>query len=91
VFSGATPSPKHSSCNSQVAVEYVIFNHRNERYQISSVAVIGNRRIADDLQTISLMESSLSEIIELAKAGERNPDLLCKGALEKLHGHFYGD
>ena len=30
-------------------------------------------------------------IIELAKAGERNPDLLCKGAAEQLHGHLFGD
>jgi hypothetical protein len=30
-------------------------------------------------------------IIELAKAGERNPDLLCEGALKKLRGHLYGD
>ena len=30
-------------------------------------------------------------IIELAKAGERNPDLLCEGAIEQLRGHLYGD
>jgi hypothetical protein len=30
-------------------------------------------------------------IIELAKAGERNPDLLCQGALEKLRGYLFGD
>jgi hypothetical protein len=30
-------------------------------------------------------------IIELAKAGERNPGLLCEGAIEKLRGHLYGD
>jgi hypothetical protein len=31
-------------------------------------------------------------IIELAKAGERNPDLLCEGALEKLRRHrLFGD
>jgi len=31
-------------------------------------------------------------IIELAKAGERNPDLLCEGALKKLRAlHLYGD
>src|SRR5262249_6935974 len=30
-------------------------------------------------------------LIELAKAGERNPDLLCEGAIEKLRGHLYGD
>jgi hypothetical protein len=31
------------------------------------------------------------QIVELAKAGERNPDLLCEGAVEKLRGHLYGD
>jgi hypothetical protein len=30
-------------------------------------------------------------IVERAKAGERNPDLLCQGALEELPGHLYGD
>ena len=30
-------------------------------------------------------------IVQLAKAGERNPDLLCKGALDELCGHLYGD
>jgi hypothetical protein len=28
-------------------------------------------------------------IIELAKTGERNPDLLCEGALKKLREHLY--
>jgi hypothetical protein len=31
------------------------------------------------------------QIIELARAGERNPDLLCEGALEKLRGALFGD
>ena len=30
-------------------------------------------------------------IIELAKAGERNPDLLCERALNKLRDHLFGD
>jgi hypothetical protein len=30
-------------------------------------------------------------IVERAKAGERNPHLLCEGALEELRGHLYGD
>jgi hypothetical protein len=30
-------------------------------------------------------------IIELAKAGERNSDLLCEGALKQLRGHLFGD
>jgi len=24
-------------------------------------------------------------------AGERNPELLCEGSLEKLRGHLFGD
>jgi hypothetical protein len=31
------------------------------------------------------------QIVELAKAGERNPDLLCEGALKKLRGGLFGD
>jgi len=30
-------------------------------------------------------------IIELAKAGERHPGLLCEGALKNLRGHLFGD
>jgi len=30
-------------------------------------------------------------IVERAEAGERNPHLLCEGALEELRGHLYGD
>ena len=30
-------------------------------------------------------------IVELAEAGERNPDLLCEGALNKLGGALFGD
>jgi hypothetical protein len=31
------------------------------------------------------------QLIELAKAGERNPNLLCEGALKKLRQHLYSD
>ena len=31
------------------------------------------------------------QIVELAKTGERNPDLLCEGALTTLRGHLFGD
>jgi hypothetical protein len=31
------------------------------------------------------------QIIELAKAGERDPDLLREGAIEKLREHLFGD
>jgi hypothetical protein len=31
------------------------------------------------------------QIVELAKAGERRPELLCEGALKTLRGHLFGD
>jgi hypothetical protein len=31
------------------------------------------------------------QIVELAKAGERHPELLCEGALKTLRGHLFGD
>ena len=31
------------------------------------------------------------QIVELARAGERNPDLLCEGVLKNLRGHLFGD
>jgi hypothetical protein len=31
------------------------------------------------------------QIVELAKTGERNPDLLCEAALKKLGGALFGD
>ena len=31
------------------------------------------------------------QIIEIAKTGERNPDLLCEGALKQLRRSLYGD
>jgi hypothetical protein len=31
------------------------------------------------------------QIVELARAGERHPDLLCEGALRTLRGHLFGD
>jgi hypothetical protein len=30
-------------------------------------------------------------ITEIAETGERNPDLLCEGAVKKLRGHLFGD
>ena len=32
-----------------------------------------------------------NQIIEIAKTGERNPDLLCEGALKKLRQGLFGD
>jgi len=44
--------------------------------------------LEDDLANKVIAKS----IIELAKAGERNPDLLCEGALKKLRRHhLFGD
>jgi hypothetical protein len=44
-------------------------------------------RLADDFADGIIAK----RLIELAKAGEHNPDLLCQGAIEQLRGHLYGD
>jgi hypothetical protein len=31
------------------------------------------------------------QILELARAGERHPDVLCEGVLKSLRGHLFGD
>jgi len=31
------------------------------------------------------------QIVELARAGERHPDVLCEGALKNLRRHLFGD
>jgi len=31
------------------------------------------------------------QIVELARAGKRHPDVLCEGALKTLRGHLFGD
>jgi hypothetical protein len=30
-------------------------------------------------------------VSEIAETGERDPDLLCEGAVKKLRGHLFGD
>jgi hypothetical protein len=49
-----------------------------------------------DLETKRVLRIALDgliarRIVELAKAGERDPDLLCEGAVENLREHLYGD
>jgi hypothetical protein len=44
-------------------------------------------RLEDDLANGIIAK----QITEIAKTGERNPDLLCEGALEKLRGSLFGD
>jgi len=43
--------------------------------------------LADDLANGIIAK----RIIELARAGERHPDLLCEGASKTLRGHLFGD
>jgi hypothetical protein len=43
--------------------------------------------LADDLANGIIAKP----IIELAKAGERHPELLCEGALKTLRAHLFGD
>jgi hypothetical protein len=43
--------------------------------------------LADDLANGIIAK----RIIELARAGERHPDVLCEGALKTLRWHLFGD
>ena len=49
-------------------------------------------RVALELEGDLASRIIAKTIIEVAKAGERNPDLLCEGALKKLRQHhLFGD
>jgi hypothetical protein len=66
------------------------FNVDPETEQVLGVALEMTRvslGIADDFANGIIAK----RVIELAKAGERNPDLLCEGALKTLRGHLFGD
>ena len=66
------------------------FNVDPETKQVLGVAVEMTRvslGLADDFANGIIAR----RIVELAKAGERNPDLLCEGAIEQLREHLYGD
>jgi hypothetical protein len=66
------------------------FNVDPETEQVLGVALEMTRvslGIADDFANGIIAK----RVIELAKSGERNPDLLCEGALKILRGHLFGD
>ena len=66
------------------------FNVDPETKQVLGVAVEMTRvslGLADDFANGIIAR----RVVELARAGERNPDLLCEGALKKLRGHLFGD
>ena len=66
------------------------FNADPETKQVLGVAVEMTRvslGLADDFANGIIAR----RIVELARAGERNPDLLCEGALKELRGHLFGD
>ena len=66
------------------------FNVDPETKQVLGVAVEMTRvslGLADDFANGIIAK----RIIELAEVGERDPELLCEGALKKLRGHLYSD
>ena len=66
------------------------FNVDPETKQVLGVAVEMTRvslGLADDFANGIIAK----RVIELAKAGERDPGRLCEGAIEKLRVHLYGD
>jgi hypothetical protein len=66
------------------------FDADPETKQVLAVAVEMTRvslGLTDDLADGIIAR----QIVELARAGERHPDVLCEGALKKLRGHLFGD
>ena len=66
------------------------YNVDPETKQVLGVAVEMTRvslGLADDFANGIIAR----RVVELARAGERNPDVLCEGALKKLRGHLFGD
>ena len=66
------------------------FDADPETKQVLAVAVEMTRvslGLTDDLADGNIAR----QIVELARAGERHPDVLCEGALKKLRGHLFGD
>jgi hypothetical protein len=66
------------------------FNVDPETEQVLGVALEMTRvslGLADDFANGIIAK----QVIELAKAGERNPTCLRDGAIEKLREHLYGD
>ena len=66
------------------------FDADSETKQVLAVA-LEMTRVALGLTDHSANGIIAKRIVERAKAGERNPELLCQGALEELRGHLYGD
>jgi hypothetical protein len=58
-----------------------------ETNRVLDVALEMTRAAADEFANGIIAR----QIVELARAGERNPNLLCEGALKKLRGALFGD
>ena len=92
-FAGGSGNRRHDDIEAMMPIEIFSldgFEVDPETKRVLSVALEMTRvalgLIDDHANGIITMR-----IIELAKTGERNPDRLCEGALEKLRGHLYGD
>jgi hypothetical protein len=66
------------------------FDHDSETKQVVGVA-LEMTRIALGLTDEFANGIISKQIIELARAGERNLDLLCEGPLERLREGLWGD
>src|SRR5262245_7127522 len=66
------------------------FDAKPETARVLEVA-LGMTRVSRGLEDNFADGIIARRIVELAKAGARNPDLSSEGSLEKLGGHLYGD
>jgi hypothetical protein len=66
------------------------FDANPETKQVLAVALEMTRvslGLTDDLADGIIAK----QIVEIARAGERHPDVLCEGALKTLREHLFGD
>jgi hypothetical protein len=84
-FSGGGHVRREGLDNSELAKKL------GSRFRWEGIAALEMTRVslglADDLANGIIAKP----IIELAKAGERHPELLCEGALKTLRAHLFGD
>jgi hypothetical protein len=74
-------------CTGQIAAISIFLRPHLWGVELAVYLLIAFVALADDFANGLIAK----RIVELARAGERNPHLLCEGAIEKLHGHLYGD
>jgi hypothetical protein len=88
--------PLWSEAHLQTTVERVGTRHIAKFFSTSSTKRVLSAALEMTRVSLGLIDNFANGIIakrisEIAATGERDPDLLCEGAVKKLRGHLFGD